>query len=76
MLIQDPRTIRWLPAHQNISGAGTKRRCAKTVARILEDQALLLDKGLGKFTKDVWEIVEQAIVEVCTPDSDATIRAA
>jgi hypothetical protein len=67
MLVQDPRTAQWLPAYQKIFGPGTKRRRARTVARILEDQAQLPDEGLGKFTKDIWQIVEDAIVEVCFP---------
>jgi hypothetical protein len=65
-----------LPAYQDIFGPGTKRRRAKTVARILEDQAQLPDEGLGKFTKDIWQIVEEAIVEVCSPESDAVAKVA
>jgi hypothetical protein len=73
MLVQDPRTLQWLPAYEDISGPGTKRRRAKTVARILEDQAQLPDEGLGKFTKDIWQIVEDAIVEVCLPTAPAKV---
>jgi hypothetical protein len=60
-LVHDPRTSAWLPAFQNIWGPGTKVRRARTVARILEDRAQLRDEGLGKFTKDVWQIVQDAI---------------
>lgn len=67
VLVRDPRTGFWLPAYEEIYGPGTKMRRARTVARILEDRAQLPDEGLGKFTKDIWGIVEEAIAEVCTP---------
>jgi len=69
-MVQDPRTSHWLPAYQNISGQGTQRRRARTVARILEDQAQLPDEGLGKFTDDIWDQIESAITEVCNPDRE------
>jgi hypothetical protein len=65
-LVRDPRTGFWLPAYENISGRGTKVRRARTIARILEDRAQLPNEGLGKFTKDVWQIVEETIAEVCS----------
>jgi hypothetical protein len=68
VLVRDPRTGFWLPAYEDIYGPGTKVRRARTVARILEDRAQLPDEGLGKFTKDIWRIVEQAITDVCTSD--------
>ncbi len=69
-VVRDPRTVAWLPAYQNIGGQGTQVRRAKTVARILEDYAQLPDEGVGQFTKDIWRIVEKAIVEACAPDDD------
>lgn len=66
-LVQDPRTTAWLPAYRNISGEGTKMRRARTIARLLQDNAQLPSEGMGKFTKDVWGIVLQTIDEVCTP---------
>jgi hypothetical protein len=68
ILVRDPRTGSWLPAYDDIHGPGTKIRRARTVARILEDRAQLPDEGLGKFTKDIWRIVEEAIAEACAPD--------
>jgi hypothetical protein len=68
IVIQDPRTTRWLPAYEKISGLGTLRRRAKVVSRILEDQVELPEEGLGKFAKDIWQCVEDTIVEVCTAD--------
>jgi hypothetical protein len=65
VLVHDPRTSQWLPAFQNIWGLGTKVRRARTVARILEDRAQLPKEGLGKFTKDVWQIVQDAIEHTC-----------
>jgi hypothetical protein len=65
VLVHDPRASAWLPAYQNISGPGTKVRRARTVARILEDRAQLPDEGLGEFTKDVWQIVQEAIDHTC-----------
>lgn len=65
VLVRDPRTGHWLPAYQNISGYGTKVRRARTVARILEDRAELPNEGVGKFTKDIWHIVQETINEVC-----------
>jgi len=67
-LVRDPRTGFWLPAYENISGPGTKVRRARTIARILEDRAQLPNEGLGKFTKDVWQIVEETIAEVCSSE--------
>jgi hypothetical protein len=67
VLVRDPRTSFWLPAYENIHGPGTKVRRARTVARILEDRAQLPDEGLGKLTKDIWQIVEETIREVCSP---------
>ena len=69
-VIQDPRTTRWLPAYQNISGLGTLRKRAKVVSRILEDQVELPEEGLGRFTKDIWQRVEDTIVEVCCKDDE------
>jgi hypothetical protein len=69
-VVRDPRTVAWLPAYQNIWGQGTQKRRAKTVARILEDYAQLPDEGVGKFTKDIWRIVEEAIAEVCAPNDE------
>jgi len=63
-LVRDPRTTSWLPAYENINGPGTKVQRARTVARILEDRAQLPDEGLGKFTKDIWQIVEETIAEI------------
>jgi hypothetical protein len=65
VLVHDPRTSAWLPAYENISGRGTKVRRARTVARILEDRAQLPDEGLGEFTKDVWQIVQDTIEHTC-----------
>jgi len=65
VVIQDPRTSRWRPAYKDISGTGTLRKRAKVVSRILEDQAELPEEGLGQFAKDIWQQVEEAIVEVC-----------
>jgi len=67
-LVRDPRTGFWLPAYENIFGPGTKVKRARTVARILEDRAQLPNEGMGKFTKDIWQIVEEVIVEVCLSD--------
>jgi hypothetical protein len=67
-LVRDPRNGFWLPAYENIFGPGTKARRARTVARILEDRAQLPSEGLGTFTKDIWQIVEKAIAEVCSLD--------
>lgn len=69
-LIQDPRTHHWLPAYRNISGPGTKIRRARVVARILEDRAELPDEGIGKFADDVWNILQQAIEQVCAQGVD------
>lgn len=63
-LVRDPRMGFWLAAYETISGKGTKVRRARAIARILEDRAQLPNEGLGKFTKDVWQIVEKAITEV------------
>lgn len=65
VLVHDPRTSAWLPAYNNIFGRGTKVRRARTVARILEDRAQLPDEGLGEFTKNVWQIVQNAIDHTC-----------
>lgn len=70
VLVRDPRTTAWLPAYVNISGQGTKVRRARTVARILEDRAQLPEEGVGKFTKDIWKIVERAIEKVCAEPDD------
>jgi hypothetical protein len=72
-VVRDPRTVSWLPAYQNIGGRGTKVRRARTVYRILEDHAQLPDEGLGKFTKDVWAIVQDAIAEVCAASGDTIL---
>ena len=69
-LIRDPRTIAWLPAYEHIYGKGTQVRRARAIARILEDYAQLPDEGVGKFTKDIWWIVENAVAEVCEPDEE------
>jgi hypothetical protein len=71
VLVHDPRTSAWLPAYENIYGRGTKVRRARTVARILEDRAQLPDEGLGQFTKDVWQIVQDAIEHTCRIPADA-----
>jgi hypothetical protein len=77
VLVQDPRTSAWLPAYQNIFGLGTKVWRARTVARILEDRAQLPDEGLGRFTKDVWQIVQDTIEHTCrATGSNAVGRAA
>jgi len=68
VLVRDPRTAFWLPAYDNIGGPGTKVRRARAVARILEDRAQLPSEGLGKFTKDIWQITQEAITEVSAPD--------
>lgn len=65
VLVRDPRTDHWLPAYQNISGYGTKVRRARTVARILEDRAELPGEGVGKFTRDIWLIIQETITQVC-----------
>jgi hypothetical protein len=65
ILVRDPRTGHWLPAYENISGRGTKVRRARAVARILEDRAELPNEGVGKFTKDIWHIVQETITQVC-----------
>lgn len=67
-LVRDPRIGSWLPAYENIFGRGTKATRARTVARILEDRAQLPNEGLGKFTKDIWQIVEEMIAEVCSSE--------
>jgi hypothetical protein len=59
-----------LPAYKDIFGKGTKVRRARAIARILEDHAQLPDEGVGKFTKDIWRIVEAAIEGVCVPSED------
>jgi hypothetical protein len=69
-LVRDPRTVFWLPAYENISGYGTKVIRARAIARILEDRAQLPNEGLGRFTKDIWQIVESTIAEVCSPDEE------
>ncbi len=69
-LVRDPRTGFWLPAYENISGYGTKVIRARAIARILEDRAQLPNEGLGRFTKDIWQIVESTIAEVCSPDEE------
>ena len=68
VLVRDPRTSLWLPAYKNISGPGTKVKRARTVARILEDRAELPDEGLGKFMKDIWQIIQDSVAAVCAPD--------
>lgn len=77
VLVHDPRTDSWLPAYDNISGQGTKVRRARMVARILEDRAQLPNEGLGRFTKDIWQIVEETIDEVCSSEQeeDSSARA-
>lgn len=72
VLVHDPRTSAWLPAYENINGPGTKVRRARTVARILEDRAQLPDEGLGEFTKDVWQIVQDAIEDTCRAAGDVS----
>ncbi|WP_291851330.1 hypothetical protein [Bradyrhizobium sp.] len=66
VVVRDPRKALWLPAYEDISGAGTQKRRARAVARILEDRAQLPDEGLGTFTKDIWSIVERAVNEICS----------
>jgi hypothetical protein len=73
VLVRDPRTGFWLPAYENIHGPGTKVRRARTVARILEDRAQLPNEGLGKFTKDVWRIVEETVAEICSLEQEKEI---
>ncbi len=73
-VVQDPRTGSWLPAYENIFGRGTKVRRARRIARILEDQAQLPDEGLGKFTKDIWAIVEETIAQVCSASTEQRIE--
>jgi hypothetical protein len=75
VLVHDPRTSAWLPAYENISGRGTKVRRARTVARILEDRAQLPDEGLGEFTKDVWQIVQDTIEHTCHAAGEAATTA-
>jgi hypothetical protein len=65
VLVRDPRVVAWLPAYKDIFGKGTKVRRARAIARILEDHAQLPDEGVGKFTNDIWRIVEAAIKAVC-----------
>lgn len=65
ILVRDPRVVAWLPAFKDIFGKGTKVRRARAIARILEDHAQLPDEGVGKFTKDIWRIVEAAIEAAC-----------
>lgn len=67
-LVRDPRTGFWLPAYESISGPGTKVRRARMVARILEDRAQPPNEDAGKFTKDIWQIVEGTIAEMCSSD--------
>jgi hypothetical protein len=74
-LIRDARTIAWLPAYEHIYGKGTQVRRARAIARILEDHAQLPDEGVGKFTKDIWRIVEDAIAEVCEKDEETDASA-
>jgi hypothetical protein len=74
VLVHDPRTSAWLPAYQNINGPGTKVRRARAVARILEDRAQLPDEGLGEFTKDVWQIVQDAIEHTCSAVGTAAVE--
>jgi hypothetical protein len=74
VLVRDPRTGHWLPAYQNINGPGTKVRRARIVARILEDRAQLPDEGLGEFTKDVWQIVQDAIEHTCRAADTAAVE--
>jgi hypothetical protein len=69
-IVQDPRTISWLPAYENIYGQGSKARRARAVARILEDHAQLPDEGVGEFTKGIWQIVQDAIAKVCEPEEE------
>ena len=65
-LVHDPRGGLWLPAYEDIYGPGTQVRRARAIARILEDRAQLPDEGLGKFTKDIWKIVEITVLEICS----------
>ncbi len=74
-LVRDPRTGFWLPAYENISGPGTKVRRARTIARILEDRAQLPNEGLGRFTKDIWQIVETTIAKVCSVEQETEFPA-
>jgi hypothetical protein len=76
VLVRDPRVVAWLPAYKDIFGKGTKVRRARAIARILEDHAQLPDEGVGKFTKDIWRIVEAAIEAVCVPSEDPETAAA
>lgn len=68
VVVQDPRSLAWLPAYTDISGPGTKIRRARTVARILEDKARLPNEGLGEFSKRIWQLIEEAIDEVSKED--------
>ena len=42
------------------------------LSRILEDQVELPEEGLGRFGKDIWQRVEDSIVEVCCKDEDVS----
>jgi hypothetical protein len=66
VLVRDPRKGFWLPAYENIHGTGTQVQRARAVARILEDRAQLPNEGLGKFTKDIWQIVQETTAVVCS----------
>jgi hypothetical protein len=70
ILVHDPRGGFWLPAYEDIYGPGTQVRRARAIARILEDRAQLPDEGLGQFTKDIWQIVERTVTEVCSGDTE------
>jgi hypothetical protein len=76
ILVHDPRGAFWLPAYEDIYGPGTQVRRARAIARILEDRAQLPDEGLGQFTKDIWQIVEKTVTEVCSRNThEADTRA-
>jgi len=76
VLVRDPRVVAWLPAYKDIFGKGTKVMRARAIARILEDHAQLPDEGVGKFTKDIWRIVEATIEAICVPSEDPETAAA
>jgi hypothetical protein len=75
ILVHDPRGGFWLPAYEDIYGPGTQVRRARAIARIIEDRAQLPGEGLGQFTKDIWQIVETTITEICSGDIEKAANA-
>lgn len=43
---------------------------------LVNNRAQLPDEGLGEFTKDVWQIVQDAIEHTCTATIDQGVPAA